>query len=405
MMAANVSNYLFQIIVGNLMTVEDYGTVNAVLSLIQVMAIPNTIITLISARYMAMGAGRNDDDWRLSMLKTLVKLVCVIDLIIIVIGLMGLGPFSRLFKMEQGYVAAAILIAAVTILSSLVQGTLQGMQKFTAYGVQNVLVALGKLIFSIILIICGWRVYGVLAALFIGTGAGIVFGGKYIVGYVKQALGAVTKHHIDFKEFIHYCLAAAVVQGVLILLTNGDVLLVKMYFSEAETGIYSSAAVVGKIAMYVSSAVTAALFPMAVELKEKGKDTTFLLRRAFLYGGGMALLCAAVMLIGSEYVIGILFGQRYLVAIGYLPAVCCYVVPLTFLTILVNYILAVGKTLLLGITMLSGVVLLLMVSGFYHVSVESVILLGGIIIAGILIINIIFMISEKYYKKGKNDEV
>ena len=100
MMAANVSNYLFQIIVGNLMTVEDYGTVNAVLSLIQVMAIPNTIITLISARYMAMGAGRNDDDWRLSMLKTLVKLVCVIDLIIIVIGLMGLGPFSRLFKME-----------------------------------------------------------------------------------------------------------------------------------------------------------------------------------------------------------------------------------------------------------------------------------------------------------------
>ena len=119
----------------------------------------------------------------------------------------------------------------------------------------------------------------------------------------------------------------------------------------------------------------------------------------------MALLCAAVMLIGSEYVIGILFGQRYLEAIGYLPAVCCYVVPLTFLTILVNYILAVGKTLLLGITMLSGVVFLLMVSGFYHTSVELVILLGGIIIAAILIINIIFMVSEKYYKKGKDDEV
>ena len=62
MMSANVCNYLFQIIMGNLMEVEQYAQANTVVSLVGVLSIPTTIITMISARYIALNAsnGRYD---------------------------------------------------------------------------------------------------------------------------------------------------------------------------------------------------------------------------------------------------------------------------------------------------------------------------------------------------------
>ena len=52
MMSANVCNYLFQIVMGNLMEVEQYAQANTVVSLVGVLSIPTTIITMISARYI-----------------------------------------------------------------------------------------------------------------------------------------------------------------------------------------------------------------------------------------------------------------------------------------------------------------------------------------------------------------
>ena len=56
-------------------------------------------------------------------------------------------------------------------------------------------------------------------------------------------------------------------------------------------------------------------------------------RKAMLYGGGVSILCAVGMVTLGNLVISILFGERYMEAIQFLPAVCMYVVPLTFVTI------------------------------------------------------------------------
>ena len=58
LMGANGCNYLFQIIAGNLMEVEDYGVVNTVLGLVGILAIPTTMISMVSARYTAIFAAQ-----------------------------------------------------------------------------------------------------------------------------------------------------------------------------------------------------------------------------------------------------------------------------------------------------------------------------------------------------------
>ena len=54
MMGANVLNYFFQIIVGRMLTVEEYAVVNTLLSIITVFSVPCAAITIVAAKYIAV---------------------------------------------------------------------------------------------------------------------------------------------------------------------------------------------------------------------------------------------------------------------------------------------------------------------------------------------------------------
>ena len=112
------------------------------------------------------------------------------------------------------------------------------------------MIAAGKLIFSIGLVLLGWKVYGIITALLLGTGIAIVYGVHYMKKYILHKDKESARHGIDLKEFLRYSFGTIVAQGCVIALTNGDILLVKAYFDDTQAGLYSSASVIGKIAMY-----------------------------------------------------------------------------------------------------------------------------------------------------------
>ena len=192
-----------------------------------------------------------------------------------------------------------------------------------------------------------------------------------------------------------YAVAAIVAQGCVIAITNGDVLLVKIYFSDVETGIYSSASVIGKIAMYVSTAVVAALFPLVIKKNQKGEDTFPLFKKALFYGGGISVVSGIGMSLLGKYVISILFGERYQDAVRYLPYVCMFVVPLTFVTILMNYVLAINKIKLFGISIAFGLVGIINLSLVMHEEVAYLMMLCGIVLSAVFICNIIWLMKDK----------
>lgn len=381
MMGGNVCNYLFQIIVGNLMSVEDYGVVNTVLAIVALFSIPTTIITMISARYMALNVDLNRKEPILSTLHFLYKMVALIGAMVLVVGGAFGGSIAQAFGLESdGFVYGALIIVLFNLAYSITSGSLQGLKKFTSFGLQGFIVALVKLIGSVLLVILGCRIYGVLVAIVIGTVLAIFFSMKDVGTELAQAIRYRGESVIDLREFVAYALGTIVSQCCVTILTNGDILMVKYYFTEREAGVYSSAMVIGKIAMYVSTAVVATLFPMVVEKHERGEDTMPLLRKAMLYGGGMSIVCATGMILLGKYVIGILFGQKYLDAIGYLPFVCAYVVPLTFLTVFMNYFLATGKANLFAV--LSGGVLIAVFVGclLAHENIGKMMLICGVIL-------------------------
>ena len=401
-MTANVCNYLFQIIVGKMLSVEDYAQVNTVLAIVSVLAIPTTIITMICARYIALNYSEGKENNIISVLKVLIRMIVTIDIVMLVGAFILMKGISSLFGLySKWYVIGAVIVAIFNLFFAITSGTLQGMKKFVPYGIQTICTSLGKLIFSVIFIIIGWNIGGVICGVLMGILLAITLGLKYMWTYIKKSLVDRSSSYIDIKEFFKYAIGTFIAQGCVIALTNGDILLVKVYFSDTEAGLYSSAMVIGKIAMYVATAVIATLFPMVVEKYNNGEDTVPLFRKAMLYGGGISLICATGMILLGKYVIGILFGQKYLEAIQYLPSVCMFVVPLTFITILMNYLLAVNKAKVFDILIGIGVIAILVGSYFAHDTIQNLMNLVGAVLVIVFAGTVISMIM----RKKKNVEI
>lgn len=393
MMVSNVCNYLFQIVTGRLLSLEDYATVNTLLSLLTIFSVPNAIIALVSAHFFA----GEENKAHKSVIKLLVCLVMIISVIVFLIGLLLSDYIVESFRLDsRNYVVYIIFLSIISIINFAIKGILQGIQKFFQYGVDSVIIAVGKLALSCIFICLGWRMFGVLTAIMTGTLLAIIYDLLSIKPILKNVPESPKSVKHTSKDFVRYAFWVVMAQGSMIAITNGDMLLVKYFFNDKEAGVYSSAMVIGKIAMYVASAVVATLFPLVTVKKKKGEDTRGLLKRAFLYGGGMCLICVAAFLTVGNWIIGVLFGERYLHAIYYLPAVCVFVVPVTFLTILMNYLLALDKAEFFAITSFIAMIGCILMARFFHESIMSVMSICGGILMLVFLLNIFICRVKKY---------
>ena len=131
MMSANVCNYLFQIVMGNLMEVEQYAQANTVVSLVGVLSIPTTIITMISARYIALNASNGRYDRIRDVIHLMLKFASCIGLVLAIVILILLNKITILFALDSKYyVIGALVITIVNLCYSITSGTLQGMKHF-----------------------------------------------------------------------------------------------------------------------------------------------------------------------------------------------------------------------------------------------------------------------------------
>lgn len=390
MMSTNICNYLFQIVTSRLLSVNEYGTINTLMSLIVYFSIPNTIISMISARYIALYHNTSNQKSTVCVIHFLLKCGVAISLVIGIIGGLFASHIANLLHLDNHYlIYGCAAVAVVNVSAAVMYGILQGLQFFLPYGIQGLINALCKLLGSAGLILLGYHVGGVIAAMTVGGILTVLYCAFCIRHSLAQAVRYRGDSSVELHEFIRFASGTIVAQSCITALTNGDILLVKALFSDAEAGTYSSAMVIGKISMYVSTAVIAALFPMVVEEHDKRKDTRRLFAKALLYGGGSSLAMALGMILLGKYVIEVLFGQKYLDATCYLPAVCIFVVPLTFLTVIMNYVLAIDRVGFFAVSVLVSTAIMLVMVGFFHTDVVQVMTICGVILSADVIVNLI----------------
>ncbi len=387
LMASSAINYLFQIVMGKLLGPAEYGTINSLLSLVNIVSVPTGLLSVLASKYSThfLSLGRPGDavTWNYSLFKISFWLA----LATLVVGTALSSPVANMLQLDNVWLVV-LCFAVVTIcyLSPVLMGTLQGTKRFASYGLVNVVSSAAKLLFSVVFIYLGLRVSG--AVLAVALSAVCMFLFEY--GILRNFLRTPREKHlsIERQEIRRYVISAFAIQLGLALLSNGDILLVKAFSTNAvDVGLYASGMVIGRIPLYLVTAIVAVLFPLVAERAAKQQSTIGLFYKATVYSALSAIAFSLFLIFLGEPVVRLMFGANYAAAAPLFLPICCLTLTVAMLTVEIQYFLALGKTKTLTISLLVGFAAVWFVVNFWHSTIPQMLYGMSSVLAAVFCFN------------------
>lgn len=374
-MVAGALSYLFHPILARLLTLEDYGEVQVLLSLYSNIVV---IISVFSLAVVNIVANSDDHDHGDSVRRTrlvtmLRNMVFMLAMILFAVMVLMSGALASFFRFES---IAPILILAFTFPATIPlafrRAYLRGTQRFFELGVSQVIDNAVRVAFAGLLAYAGFRAGGAMASILVAQAAAFVYaymrtreGSRYAKGVGMGWRDPTVREELRFSAIIlGVTLSAA-------FFTVGDMLIVKRYFDPATVGLYGGVATVARIAYYVTGPVAAVLVP-SVKLRAPKVENTVVLLKALGLILAMSGAVAAVFALFPSFTVRLLVGERFLdharmlVPLSALMVVTALVIPV------LSYHLALRQR-FVAFVGVAGVAAIIVMCAVDHGSVEAVV--------------------------------
>jgi O-antigen/teichoic acid export membrane protein len=207
---------------------------------------------------------------------------------------LALAALAPVISSALGISQTASTISAVVVAFSgsffpLLQGFLQGLERFGRIALALAVYGLSRPVFAIPILLAGFGVAGAIAASALSAVAATLI---VILALTPLMSRRTTEAHIRLTD------SWPVVFGLFAftVLTNADVIAAKAFLSEAEAGTYASASLVGKVAALLPAAVIApVLLPRATTRIETNQDAGAIVSAALLTTATFGVLYTAFL--------------------------------------------------------------------------------------------------------------
>lgn len=336
-------NYLCQLVMAQVLSVESYGTVNTIFSFMMIVAVPGTTLTMVVAKYYASDSllfGK-----RLYLKKQLhivLGLTSCVSLLLFCFQ----KVFSGLLSIDDLFVLMlAFLLAAFGYFQPLYSGVFSGNRRFVLVGIYSMCIPVYKLVSVGVAYVCSEddkaRLYTVLLFMFLGLIATAAYGyikSCAIVGEDNEVVQGKANIYSreDFNTFF--------LNISLMLFMNMDLLSVRYYESDKESGLYSAVLLFGRIIYYFATTLGTILLPAVADSKMTNKTRVRTFNRALFLMLVFALLSMIPINLFKQFFIQLLYGQAYINGSKYMLYVTAISISLSVYTIMVNYVVGVGRT-------------------------------------------------------------
>lgn len=333
---ANVLNYALMSLISRQLTKADLSIFTSVTA---TGIVATSFLFVVPSLYvMVFNDVRLEETERAATLNQLNHWVFATSLAFFALLCMISFPVSNLLKIDT---PLPMLIYSVCLLNTLflqvLVGYCQGQHRYEIIQVQVFLLTLTKLAVTVVLFkLFGDNVYYVFAAEFIATVVALGF------LYSKLDLG-IYKSSFNFSAIRKYVKKAIPVGVTLFIggaLLSADIIIAKNLFTPSETGEYSVASNLGKIAYFVSGAISGIVFAMTQGEVSRGESALRVLLMAIL----ASALCGSIVVLLSiffpEEIILLLFGEKYLSSAHIFQMLSISMTLLSVNTIIFNYLLA-----------------------------------------------------------------
>lgn len=341
MMAANVSNYVFHLLMGRFLEPVNYGVLASIFSVFYYVMVPTLTITTIVMKYTAEYDTEGTPGKIYSLFIRLTKILLPVGIILFVLLAAASPLISRFLKIDSAW---PMLILSTTMLVGYVvpinRGILQGLQKFGTLSVNLVVETATKLTIGIGLVLAGYAVNG---AVFGIVSAGFI---AYAISFIplRGILRNQKPISISVRSMWKYSVPVFIALLCLNSYYSSDIILVKHFLSPVEAGYYSGLSILGKIVVFACLAIVGVMFPMVAGRHKADQKHSHLLGYTL---GLITIISGSIVLaysVAPKFIINLLFGTKYLAVAPYLGLFGLAMLLLALSSALSNYYLAIDKT-------------------------------------------------------------
>jgi len=367
--SSSIFNYLFQLVIGRSLTPIDYGIFNSLLALGAFISSPCSIIHIVFSRFIVKLSVSGLGHIKSLLIKSL-KGALSIGCGLCCLGLISIPWIKEYFHLKDT-TPVIIMLAGISIafVAPLLFAMLEGLHRFTLFGLGSFSYTVSRFLGVLVLVaLLGWGVEGAFLALFIASGISIIYGLFCLKDVFKSKSEDLP--HNTFGEMGYYFIPVFFSTLMIMIMGNFDIALVRHYCTPEEAGLYASAAIIGRIAFSLPSALLIVLFPTAAKDHAKGEQNSSVLLITF----GITILLGAtisfIFYIWPEHVITFLFGNKYQEAAPLLQKIGLSMALLASANVVFSYKLARSEFIYLWILTTASIIMLGLTLFFHETAMD-----------------------------------
>ncbi len=320
---ANLLNYASSFLFSRVLEPVGFGELTSLLALAVVVSVPLAAAQTVIAERVALARVAGDVDRVRYLIRLAVGHVATIAALVTVtyIACIPLVMWAVDIR-EPGPVIALGFLIPVTFFLPVVSGVLQGLELYVVLGVLLAATAASRLIFGV-----PWSLLleggagGAIAGQALGLTVVLVLVGWRYRGLMPRRGSGAARRGLTRRLDLGEAAASGAFIGFA-LLSNLDVLLVRLYLDGTEAGVYAALATIAKIVVFMPAAVAVIMVPRAARA-HAGESASSLrvLRVSALITLGAAIAVAIPAAVAPDLVVSTMFGDDYESAVaGVLPA-------------------------------------------------------------------------------------
>lgn len=303
----NAGNYLYNLLLGRWLGPEIFSNVALLITLLLMLSFLAMTIQLISAKFIIELPIEKINSFKNKLFKTSIR----IGLLLTFLCLFFAESLDRLFNLNNIY---ALYIFAfgipVYFVMSISRGIHQGKQEFTKLSQSYIMEMLGRIIVTFALI--GFTntppTMAVTIAILVSFLVGL-FPNKFQFKKLNSFVEVSTKDRSTIIKFIVITLLYECTQ---IIINNSDILIVKHYFNDIDSGLYASLALIGRVVYFITWMLIMILLPKVIETKKNGEDPKKILLKYLKYVSLLIVCILTTCFLFPKTIVSLLFGEAYL---------------------------------------------------------------------------------------------
>ena len=397
---ANFLAYVLQLVLGRILSVEEYGVFNALISILTIVGFANTVFSTSLVKFASELKAKVRYDaltalfWRFTAIAFLTGILLLLSFFSFrnLLGSYLNITDSTLFVLLGLYTLASL---ANTVPVSYLQGLL----RFKAFSFVTVVGAIFRLALPLLLVVAGWQVRGVITgmsvALFISFIVGIMLLKKNFDSYEASDYSAY------YKQFIKFSGPVILANLGMLLLSNLDLLLVKHFFSATDAGLYSGVVILGKILLFGAGTVAIVMYPQITELFALKKDYKGKLNE-FLFIQVLILFVGAVAFgFFPSMITHLMFGEKFIQSAAYLPLYTIFISIYVLLNFMNMVFLAINKTVMFFLYLPALLLQYLLINSF-HTTLFEVIKINIIVSLSLLFFVVLYYLYHAHFNSSSS---